>query len=386
MGIKEWLGFSDAHEATPDAEPEVRAEEDPTPPVIPSRLISPSAVTAGDALGLSAVYRAVSLKATAMRQLSIDVFNGQGNAQGLPLWLRKPGVNLSWRAFVEQTTVSLNLTGNAYWRVRRFDDSGKVESLEVLNPHDVLIDTSETGRVTGYQHRGFKLGVDDIKHLSALRVPGSPYGLGPIQAAQAELRGALDTNEYSSNWLADNDVPSGVLSSDVALTDKAAKDAKDAWKNSHGGTYDVAVLGSGLKYSPVFLDPESAQWLESRQYSAVEIARMFGVPLSLMMAALSGSSLTYTNLQDELRAWVRFGLPEIGEIEDALTDLLPRTQTARFNTEGFLRLDTAARYAAHAQGIAAGWLRPSEVRDIEGLPEIEGIDALPASTPNEETA
>lgn len=384
MGIWNWLNGNVAHEAANSVTPEVRAEDD-TPPVIPSRTPSPSAVTAGDALGLSAVYRAVTLKATAMRQLSIDVYNGQGNTQNLPLWLRKPGVNLSWRQFTEQTVVSLNLTGNAYWRVRR-EDSGKVESLEVLNPHDVVIDTSESGRVTGYQHRGYKLGVDDVKHLSALRVPGTPYGLGPIQAAQAEIRGAIDNRDYATNWLSDNDIPSGVLSSDHPLTDETAKKAKESWRNSHGGTYDVAVLGAGLRYSPVFLDPASAQWLESRNYSAVEIARLFGIPVSLMLASMDGSSLTYRNLTDEMRQWLRLGLPEIGEIEDAITDLLPRTQTARFNTEAWLRLDPDARYAAHASAISAGWMLPSEVREIEGLPEVPGIDARPATTPTEETA
>lgn len=381
MGIKEWFGFGDAHEATPDAEPETRAEEDPTPPVIPSRLIPPSAVTAGDALTLPAVFRAVHLRATALRQLSIDVYNGQGNAQNLPLWLRKPSADVTWRQFVEQTVVSLSLSGNAYWRVRRYEDSGKVESLEALNPNDVLIETSSSGRVTGYQHRGFNLGRDDIKHLSALRVPGSPYGLGPIQAAQSELRGALDNREYASNWVKDAAVPSGVLSSDVALTDAAALNAKRAWNESHGGKAGVAVLGGGLRYQQTFLAPADAQWLEARGYSAVEIARLFGVPLSLMMASQGGSSLTYANHQDLVREWIRFGLAaELTEIEDALTDLLPRTQTCRFNLEAFLRTDAKERYEAHATALAAGFMTVSEVREIEGLPPLDE-----APTPREAT-
>lgn len=370
-----------AHEVADTVVPESRAEEDnPASPVIPSRAVSDRTVSVSDALGLSAVYRAVALKADAMRQLSVDVFNGRGNTQGLPLWLRKPGVTLTWRQFVEQTVISLNTAGNAFWRVRRFEDSGNVETLEVLNPHDVLIDTSETGRVTGYQHRGYKLGIDDIKHLSFLRVPGTPYGLGPIQAAQGELRGALDNRDYSANWLQNSDIPSGVLSTDHVLTDANAKAAKDNWTATHGGQYGVAVLGGGLKYEPIFLDPETAQWLESRNYSAVEIARMFGIPLSLLHAGLDGTSLTYSNSLDEKRALVQYGLArEITEIEDAITDLLPRTQTARLNQEAFLRLSTKERYEAHAAAIAAGWMTPNEVREIEGLEPL-------AETPEEGTA
>lgn len=383
MGI--WSLFRSVEEAqnaafTEEVTPEIRAEgDDVIPPVIPSRAVSDTSVSTKDALGLSTVYRAVALKADAMRQLSVDVYNGSGNTQGLPLWLRKPGVNLSWRAFIEQTVVSLNLAGEAFWRTRRFGDSDKIETIEVLNPWDVQIRTSDAGRVIGYTHRGFDLGLDDVKHLSFLRVPGSAHGLGPIQAAQGELRGAIDNRDYSANWLRDNDIPSGVLSTDHVLTDQNAKAAKDNWTNTHGGQYGVAVLGGGLKYSPIFLDPATAQWIESRNASAVDVARMFGIPLSLLHAALDGTSLTYSNSLDEKRALVQYGLArEITEIEDALSDLLPRTQTARLNTEAFLRLSTDQRYAAHAAALAAGFMTPNEVREIEGL------EPLPeAQTPEE---
>ena len=47
---------------------------------------------------------------------------------------------------------------------------------------------------------------------------------------------------------------------------------------------------------------------------------------------------------------------------------------AEHSVEGLLRGDSANRAAFYASGIAAGWLLPSEARQLENLPPIEGID------------
>lgn len=339
---------------------------------IPSRETT-QGVTSSEALGLIAVYRAVSIRVIALKQMSLDVERG-GARIDTPAIVRRPDVNTSLGQFIEQTVVSLNIAGNAYWRKRR-DSAGTVNSLEVLNPHDVTIRTSDSGRVIGYTYRGRDLKLDEVQHLAKLRVPGTPYGLGPIQAARAELRGALDLRDYASNWFQSGDVPSGVLSFTAPLTDEQAKQNKKAWKDSRGGRREVAVLGGGATYAPVYLNPEDAQFIQSQQWATTSIARLFGVPTSLMLAVLDGNSMSYANVSQEWLAFVRFGLADdIREIEDAFTDVLPRGQRARFNVEALLRMDTASRYAAHAAGISAGWLLPSEARAIENLDPIDGID------------
>lgn len=367
---------------TDSAIPETRADEPQHDPSTALTLPPRSAVTpvsAGAALGLVSVYRAVGIRVSALKQLSLDIWRADEKLT-LPLWLRRPDVDTTWRQFIEQTTLSLDLHGNAYWRVRRNDDKS-IRSLEVLNPLDVTIRISDSGRILGFTHRGADLPLDAIKHLSRLRVPGTPYGLGPIQAARTELQGAIDLRDYSANWFDSGDIPSGILSSDHPLTSETASNAKTAWAESQGGQHGVVVLGNGLKYVPVILSPADAQFLESRNFTTTEIARLFGVPASLMLAAVEGNSMTYANVSQEWLGFLRFGLTDdLLEIEDAISDLLPRTQTARFNIEALLRMDTATRYTGHESALRAGWMLPSEVRDIEGLPAIEGIDDRPAPT------
>ncbi|MBZ4485968.1 phage portal protein [Microbacterium sp. cx-55] len=367
MGFLDWLW-------SPTETPSQRSEDAPTTPagpVIPSR--DRGLVGASEALGLGAVYRAVSIRATALRQLSLDVERG-GQTIDRPLVIRRPNDDMTLGAFLEATVNSRSLAGNAYWRIYR-DAAGAVNSLDVLNPREVTIETSASGRVTGYRYRGDELKPTDVAHLPKMRVPGTPYGLGPIEAARNELRGAIDLSTYASEWINSGEMPSGILSFSGYLGDEEAAVAKQRFKDAQGGRRDVVALPADARFDPILVKPADAQFIESQNWNTTAIARLFGVPSSLMLVSLDGNSQTYANVGQEWLAFIRFGLADdIREIEDAFTSILPRGQRARFNTEAFLRLDTTTRYAAHEAGIRAGWLLPSEVRQIEGLDAIDGID------------
>jgi len=75
--------------------------------------------------------------------------------------------------------------------------------------------------------------------------------------------------------------------------------------------------------------------------------------------------------------------PWLLRVERAVSGLLPRTHAAKFNAGGMVRATLADRYAAHESGIRAGWLLPSEVRELEDRPPIARIDerARPTEVP-----
>lgn len=315
------------------------------------------------------VYRAVQIISTSVQQLSFDAtLIKDGSEVDKPLILRKPDPDESLSAFLEKTALSLALNGNSFWRVFR-DNQGRVTGLRVLNPNDVHIKTDTEGTVTGYAYRNREYSKTEIKHLSHLRVPGDPRGRGPIQAAQAELRGALDTRDYSANWYQDAGVPTGILSNKVQMSDTQTEEAKARWIESQGGQRGPAVLSGDWSYAPVYLSPEDAQWVEIRKFDTTGIARLFGIPAGLMLATIEGSSQTYSNVA---QAWVEFYrftlLRYVVEIEDAFTDLLPRTTEVHANVEALLRPDVVTRYLMHTQALQAGFLSINEVRAIEGLP------------------
>lgn len=371
MGFIEWL-LGPAPQQRDDTPPPSDPSTATTPP---ARAARPGSVSAKDAFSISTVYRAIQIHAISAKQMSLQARRGDKPVTRTPQLIRRPDLNLSRSAFIEQAVVSLACTGNAYWR-KTFDDAGQVANLTTLNPLDVTPRDSN-GTITAWSYQGRELHPDDVQHLALLRVPGSVTGLGPIQAAQIELRGALDLRDYSSNWFTESGVPNGVLKSDQHLSADAAKAAKDAWNESQGARKGVAVIGNGLDYKPIYLNPADAQFLESQKFTTTQVARLFGVPASLMLAAVEGGSQTYANVEQDWLGYIRFSLMSyLVEIEEALTGLLPRGMEAKFNIEALLRSDTTTRYQAHKTAIGAGFLTVDEVREIENLPPL----------PTEETA
>jgi phage portal protein BeeE len=97
-----------------------------------------------------------------------------------------------------------------------------------------------------------------------------------------------------------------------------------------------------------------------------------------LIGADSGSSLTYANVEQRALDFLTFGLrPWLVRLEVALSALLSSTTTVKFNAAALVRTDLLTRYQAHESAIRAGWKLRSEVRDLEDLPPIAGIDDTP---------
>jgi HK97 family phage portal protein len=370
------------------------AAQEPTPAtttpagIMPSRRQRETDVTAERALTLSTIYRGVQVHATSVSQLALGVERKGVQLDVQPNLVIRPDIDETRSAFLEYTTTSLYLDGNAFWRVTRAavgsSREGEVVNLTALNPNEVTVKVDRDGfgidKIT-YHYRGKPYGRREMAHLKLLRVPGLHRGLGPIQAAQIEVRGALDARDYGSLWLSDSNMPDGVLTTDQELPPGAGDKYKHVWygRNPDGTKRDgddtfgpnerLRVLGNGLSYSPLLLKPSDVQFLETQQFSTIEMARLIGAPASIMLVAVEGSSETYSNVEQEWIGYVRFGLMKaLREIEEAFSDLLPGQQVARFKLDALLRSDTKTRYESHAISLdpVKGWRTPDEVRALEG--------------------
>jgi hypothetical protein len=134
--------------------------------------------------------------------------------------------------------------------------------------------------------------------------------------------------------------------------------------------------------------------LDSREQNKGTSAVMWGIPGDLLEYGRPGSSLTYTNVPELFRRFVKAPLiPDYLEpIEQHMSDLLTRSTVARFNVKGFDRADPktrwevyeimskvvgaeeAARIASESEGFAPG--------DIEYAPvPFAAPQAIPAEIP-----
>lgn len=348
--------------------------------------------TVDQAVTIDAVYRAFFVLETGTVQLTLDVWRTLAgrtrrlDGDELPSWVRAPNAfsDAGGAAFYAGTVTSLAARGNAFWLVTRGSE-GQVVNVDLLDPLLVAVEPLPGRRGVRYHVDGKTYGRESIRHLALLRLPGRIEGLGPVQAAQRQLAGALAQRDYADSWFDRPGAVDAVLKTDQHLTAEQARAYKTQWIESQSVNNGPAVLGAGLTYQPLHLKPEELQWLEAQKFGITGIARLFGIPSSYMLAPVEGMSLTYKNQEQEDISFVRFTLMRyLREIEEAVSSLLPRTQLARWNVDALLRTDTHTRYQAHEIGLRAGFLTAGEVRAIEGLDPLPA-GALTPAPENQET-
>ena len=207
-------------------------------------------------------------------------------------------------------------------------------------------------------------------------VPGTPVGLSPIDYARQTIGVGLSAEEYAARFYGDSAVPSGVLHTDQSLTGEQAIAMKARFNEAVKGRREVAVLGSGMSFSPISVSSSESQWLETSKVTATRIARIFGVPPE-MIGAESGSSMTYANVESRfINLLTLAGRPWIARLEHAISNLLPGRLIVRADIDELLRTDTQTRVNVQTQRIRSGLRSVNEERAIDNLPPIDGGDVF----------
>ena len=323
-------------------------------------------VNQDSALSLGTVFRAVQIISNAISQMDTEVYRAEEPIKA-PGFIKRPNVDEPLPHFLEETCTALALTGNAYWLVYR-NKAGNVNNIKCLNPNLVVKEIDDkTGRIR-FSYNGKYYTTQNMKHLKLMRVPGYPYGLGPIQYLRAEMQNALDLRSYQSNWFTESGVPTGVLKTEQPLSEDWANEYKKRWEEAMYGYDRTAVLGNGISFQSTYLNPRDAMFIDAVQFTNQALARAFGLPNSLLSLPIDGNSQTYSNVRDENSQFLRYTLSlYTNEIENAFSELLPNGQKVKMDSKSLLALNQFDRYQAHAIAIESGWKSRQEVRTEEGL-------------------
>lgn len=344
---------------------EERAVGGPELGVIPPTWNTSTSVSIDQALSISAVYRAVSIITSSVSQMPLGVFRN-GVEIDTPTIIKQPNLDESARAFIKKTVWSLATSGNAYWRLT--GTYPNYQNVEVLDPASVTVRV-EDGKVR-YSVGGKDIDSKRIKHLRLEPRPGNPLGIGPIQRGQSELVGALRLKHFQDYWFGHAGIPTGVLTTDQTLTREQQSAYATAW-NEFVRDNGFAVLGNGMRYEHLNLNPAQAQFLEISQSKTTAIARLFGVPATLLASGNEGVSNIYMNNQELFLTFLMTTLTDyMNEIEDALSSLLPRGQEVSFKEDALLRMNSQLEVDVQAKQIEAGIRTANEIRKDKGLPPL----------------
>ena len=194
---------------------------------------------------------------------------------------------------------------------------------------------------------------------------------------------AIATEEYGSKFFANGAAPSGVLEHPGTIKDPTK--VREAWLSQFGGSSNsgkVAVLEEGMKYTPISISPEQAQFLETRKFQIDEIARIFRIPPH-MIGDLEKSS--FSNIEQQSLEFVKYTLqPWLVRWEQNLNKSLIKKEDKNkfffsFNVEGLLRGDYQSRMQGYAVARQNGWMSANDIRNLENMdliPAEDGGDLL----------
>ncbi len=359
---------------------------------------SGKSVTERSSMQMTAVYACVRILSEAIAGLPLHLYRYKedgGKEQAVDnnlyrLLHDEPNPEMTSFVFRETLMTHLLLWGNAYAQIIR-NGKGEVIALYPLMPNKMSVDRDEKGQLYYTYSRANEeaatmtgntviLKPSDVLHIPGLGFDGL-VGYSPIAMAKNAIGMAIACEEFGAKFFANGAAPSGVLEHPGTIKDPAK--VRDSWNSTFGGSANsgkVAVLEEGMKYTPISISPEQAQFLETRKFQINEIARIFRVPPH-MVGDLEKSS--FSNIEQQSLEFVKYTLePWVVRWEQALSRALlsiteKPTYFFKFNLEGLLRGDYQSRMNGYAIARQNGWMSANDIRELENqdrIPAEEGGD------------
>lgn len=339
-------------------------------------------VTIDSAMRSAAVAACVRALTSTVAMLPVDAVRESGSARQVvrptPQIVSRPSARVRRRAWVAQNMRGMLTAGNAYGIVTALDGNNRPAQIETLHSNDVhwrLVEGDVAPYVKGVRKEIFPLG--DLVHIpaSAFMSPGARYAQSPVELAKQAIGTGLAAEEFGARFFGDGAYPSAVINADVPLTEDQASRVKAAFVNAVRGNREPAVLGSGLKYEQVSINPSDSQFIDLMRFEVEQACRFFGVPPSMVYAAVSGQNITYANITHNDLHYLKYSVGLwLADLEDAWSEFLRDGEVVKFNVDALLRMDTKARADVHEIALRNKWRTINEVRDLEDEPRFDGAE------------
>ncbi len=335
----------------------------------------------GLAAKLPAAYRARTMTLNTIAQLPVTL----PTRTNTPAIIRRPDPTQTRGDFLRETIASLIDYGNAYWElIPTASDRQRPQNLKVLNPQEMVVNWADERmdrRIYEYRQRPMRQGVD-LWHIAMARGRDELQGRGPMQ--HTRLTGVAAALDYSQQFFLNGAEPSGILKTDMELSDEQAEVIRARWIEQHAPqTRTPAVLSGDFTYESQGLSPRDSDWVATHGAGILDVSQVFGIPARLLGYSQPGSSLTYSNISDVYLSWWRETLqPDyVAPIEEAWEAI--SGVRVEFDPRPLLRANLQERYTLAADLIRTGF-DPAAALDTLGLEPIEHTGILPITVQAEE--
>jgi len=350
--------------------------------------MSPESVLANWAL-----YSCVSLIASDIGKLSVKLMQEDREIYrevDVPAFspvLRKPNHFQTMQKFIESWVLSKLTRGNAYvLKVR--DARGVVVALYVLDPTLVTPLVATNGAIY-YQLQNDNLSgifesmpavpASEIIHDTGPTLFHPLVGVSPIFACGLAATQGLKIQQNSAKFFENMSRPSGMLTAPAQISDATALRLKTEWEKNFSGDNigKVAVLGDGLTYEAMTVNPIDAELVAQLRMSAEMVCSTFHVPPFKIGAGAIPQGQKVEDLNqiyysDCLQAHMEAieALLEEGLGLDKRKDGVK--YCVEFDLDDLLKMDSATMIDALNKSVSGGWMAPDEARARRNLPPVTG--------------
>lgn len=346
-------------------------------------------VTGQNALKIPAVLQAVRLISETVGSLPCKLYTetdaGKAQAKEHSAFRMVHSRANEWTSagkLRQDLTADALLFGGGFARVIRLDDGTPFE-LHRIRPEKVtVLEDSITGAPVYRVQEA--TGSVDYSHKDILYIPAF-MGVSPVKYGREAIGLAAILGDHSSKLFMSGAKPGGVITFEKTiphneLGEKTISRIYESFKkSSHKGFESPPVLDAGAKYEQMALTSTDAQFIENRVFQIDEIARIFGVPPTMLFELTRG---TWSNAEEMSRSFLQLCLrPWLDRWQDAFATVLLEDGEQddfyfEFVIDDLQRADTKTRAEVFSKLVSARVMTPNEVRSAMNLPAMEGGDEL----------
>jgi HK97 family phage portal protein len=250
-------------------------------------VLSGVTVTPQTALTLTSWYAGVNVISTDVAKLPFQLCRREGDAYvpvtGDPrnrLVGKKPNGRMNAMRYRQMAMGHVLGWGNHYSEIERGDD-GMPTALIPLHPGQVKPMATDSGDLFyRNENTGARYLPENIVHVAGLGFDGIK-GYCAVTLMRQAIGLGIGAEQFGASLFGNGAVPKGILRTPKRLSDQGAKHLREDFDRVHSGSQNanrVAVLEEGLEWINTQINPDDAQFLGTRGFQVLEIARMLNLP------------------------------------------------------------------------------------------------------------
>lgn len=338
------------------------------------------AINASGALTISAVYRAVAIKAGFISSLPFQVFQKTDKGRILAahpvadLLSKRPNGKLSKVVFFDRAMQHYELYGNHFALIVR-NGIGRVDRYELLHPNNVTVIEGKNELV--YKVKGME---DLVSADNMIHVPNMGDGVNGksvLSYMREDASLMLDVRDYGTSFYGNGGKPAALLIPKQNASTTQRQEMKQSFQQAKQQGGEVA-LPFGWEYKEISIPPKDADWITTNDFAISTVARWFGVPTQ----KLGDSQVKYSNVEFMGIEFLQDTMgPITAKFENEYTykSFMLSSEAnlyAEINLDAYLRADSMTKAEAIARRIQNAQLTPNEGRALDNRPAMEGGDDL----------